>query len=99
MLAFEQHTVLINETGFNDRFSVFGSNPFGWSNLVIFVLIAAVLFSVGQRSVGIGLIAAGSLGLFIGYIIGIAVLSIGICILFIIFGILSEWRNRDREVT
>jgi len=99
MLTLEQHTVLINETGFNDRFSVFGNNPFGWSNLVIFVLIAAVLFSVGQRSVGIGLIAAGSLGLFIGYIIGIAVLSIGICILFIIFGILSEWRNRNREVT
>ena len=77
----------------------YGTNPLGWSNTIAFLLICAGLFAFGEQGVGITLIGTGFMFLFINSIIGIVAIGTLIPILFIVFGIFTEWiRHQNKGV-
>jgi hypothetical protein len=96
-------TTFTNQTFFDDLFDLnYGANPFGWSNIFMFLFLAGCFFSFGQRGSGISLMFTGGLILFINSVIGFnTTLAVaaggGIPILFIIVGIMVLWRNAKRE--
>jgi len=76
----------------------YGTNPLGWSNTIAFILICAGLFAFGEQGVGITLMGTGFMFLFINSIIGIVAIGTLIPILFIVFGIFTEWiRHNNRR--
>jgi hypothetical protein len=75
----------------------YGTNPLGWSNVILFLFLVACYFSFGQQGAGIAVIIAGFLLLFINYIIGFNTILTtaaggGIPLLHILMGILMLWR-------
>jgi len=76
----------------------YGTNPFGWSNFIGFMVVIACMFSFGERGCGIGLIGTGMCLLFINNIIGFTTIAVVVPIVFVILGILVEWSNRQRGV-
>lgn len=77
----------------------YGTSPggFGWSNIFgMFVLIVG-LFAFGQRNSGVALLITGGLLAFINTIIGINLMGATIPALFVVMGVLVQWRNHRKE--
>jgi hypothetical protein len=62
------------------------------------MLLVACLFAFGERGAGISLMGCGMVLLFVNNIIGFTVIAVVVPIVFIILGILVEWRNRQKGV-
>lgn len=96
-------TTFTNQTYFDELFELnYGTNPFGWSNVFMFLFLTGCFFSFGQRGSGISLMFTGGLMLFINNIIGFnTTLAVaaggGIPIFFVIVGIMVLWRNAKKE--
>jgi len=80
----------------------YGGNPFGWSNIFMWVFLTACMFSFGQRGAGVSLTFTGGMFLFINNVIRFnTTLSIAaggfIPIMFIVVGIMVLWRNAKKE--
>jgi len=76
----------------------YGGNPFGWSNIFMWVFLTACMFSFGQRGAGVSLTITGGLFLFINYVVGfnttLATVNGGfVPIMFIVGGVMVIWRN------
>jgi len=91
-------TGLTNNTDFNTNFDILGSNPFGWSSFIGFLVLVAGVFSFGRRNSGISLMVTGGVMLFLEYIIGLTLIGSTLGILFIVIGVLIQWRNQRKEV-
>jgi len=98
-LEFYVQPKITTKTRFNMLFEAnYGTNPFGWSNFIGFMVVIACMFSFGERGCGIGLIGTGMCLLFINNIIGFTTIAVVVPIVFVILGILVEWSNRQRGV-
>jgi len=98
-LEFKAREKITTKTRFNLLFEAnYGTNPFGWSNFIGFMIVIACLFSFGERGSGLSLMGTGFLLLFINNIIGFTVIAVVVPIVFVILGILVEWNNRQKEV-
>ena len=80
----------------------YGGNPFGWSNLFMWLFLTACFFSFGQRGSGIALTVTGGMTIFINSFIGFnTVLSTAaggfLPVLFIAIGIMTMWINAGRD--
>jgi len=77
----------------------YGTSPggFGWSNLFGFFVLVVGVFAFGQRNSGVALLITGGLLAFINVIIGLNLLGGVIPILFIVMGVLIQWRNHRKE--
>jgi hypothetical protein len=82
---------------FEDLFDIFGDNPFGWSSCVGFLVLCAGVFSFGRRNSGVALIVTGGVMLFIEFTVGITMIGLPLGVLFIIVGVLLQWKNTSRE--
>jgi hypothetical protein len=82
---------------FEDLFDIFGDNPFGWSSCVGFLVLCAGVFSFGRRNSGVALVVTGGVMLFIEFTIGITMIGLPLGVLFIIVGVLLQWKNTSRE--
>jgi hypothetical protein len=94
------YSSLTNTTRFDNLFTAnYGTSPggFGWSNILGFFVMVAGLFSFGQRNTGVAMLVTGGILLFINFIIGLNVIGATIPILFIVLGILVQWRNHRKE--
>jgi len=99
VLEFKVREKITTKTRFNLLFEAnYGTNPFGWSNFIGFMIVIACLFSFGERGSGLSLIGTGFVLLFINNIIGFTVIAVVVPIVFIILGMLVEWNNRQKEV-
>jgi len=97
ILEFFVREKITTKTRFNMLFEAnYGTNPFGWSNFIGFMIVLACMFSFGERGSGIGLIGTGMCLLFINNIIGFTAVAVVIPIVFVILGILVEWSTRQR---
>lgn len=76
--------------------SVLRNNPLGWINLIGIIVLLACLFSFGQENAGVSLMVTGGVFLFINVIIGWAIIGVLLCILFMVFGALAQWRTYRR---
>jgi len=91
-------TTLTSKTTFDNLFDInFGYNPFGWSNTFGLFLLIATLFSFGQRNSGISLLLCGFILLGVNSVIGLALITVSIPVIFICLGILVQWTNQRRE--
>lgn len=77
----------------------YGSNPFGWSNTIMWLIMVSCLFSFGRRETYMSTILCGFVFLFINYSIGFYTamsvgVGIGIPLLFIVMGVLMIYRDR-----
>jgi hypothetical protein len=96
------HTTITTMTKFNLLFTInFGFNPFGWSNLVTWLILVGCFFSFERRDSFMAMFLAGFFLLFLNYYIGfntvMAIASGGaIPIMMILFGILMLIRDRYR---
>jgi len=87
----------------DDLFEVlFGNNPFGWHNIIMWVFLCIVLFYADQKDAGMILVLYGGISLFINIGIGISTwftLAAGgaLPILFIVVGILIMWKNSNKK--
>jgi len=80
----------------------YGSNPFGWSNTILFFIALGIYFESDKNNSGLYMILLGFMFLFINFIIGFnttlsAVAGGGIPILHIFAGILLSIRNMRRK--
>jgi len=91
-------TTLTTKTDFDTLFDInFGYNPFGWSNTFGLFVLIATMFSFGQRNSGISLLLCGFILLGINSVIGLALITVSIPVIFICLGILVQWNNQRRE--
>jgi len=79
----------------------YGSNPFGWSNFILWLLTVAIYFEGGQQEIGFYMLVLGFILLFVNYQIGFNdVMSTaaggGIPILHIIIGLGVMWRDSSK---
>jgi len=89
---------LTNTTTFNNFFTnVFGDNSLGWAAIFVQFILLGAVFTFGPRNSGLGSMLAGGLCLFINIVLGITVLGTLIPLLFIIFGIIRQWRMMNKE--
>jgi hypothetical protein len=94
------HTIMINRhfstsmDDLNDMFeSVLGINPFGWVNFLALIVLLACLLAFGEAGAGISLLGAGFVFLFLNILIVGFIASTIIPILFIVLGMLVEWKH------
>jgi len=93
-------TTITNQSRFELLFVLnYGSNPFGWSNTFMWLIMVACLFSFGRRETYMSAILCGFVFLFINYSIGFYTAmsvgtGVGIPILFIVMGVLMLYRDR-----
>ena len=71
--------------------------PLGWSNTIAFFLVCAGLFAFGEQGVGITLVGTGFMFLFINSVIGLVAIGTLIPILFIVFGVFTEWIRHNKR--
>ena len=81
---------------------LFGYNPFGWHNFLMFLFLIAGFFYADQRDAGKILILMGGLMLFLNIWIGfnslIVTLAGGVVpVLFIIAGLMSIWKDSNKK--
>jgi len=82
--------------------SLFGWNPFGWHNFIMWILLIVGFMYIDERDSGVFLIIMGGIILFINFIVGfntaIVYVAGGIIpFLFILFGIISMWNKKGRK--
>lgn len=82
--------------------AVYGYNPFGWTNTIMWIFLLICFFSFGQRGSGVALVFSGGLLLFINNVVGFnttfSIAAGGIIpVLFVIVGIMVVWKHRKRE--
>jgi len=94
------HTITINRHfstsigDLNDMFTnILGSNPFGWVNFFAIFVLLACLLAFGEAGAGISLLGAGFIFLFFNILIVGFIASTTIPILFIVLGMLVEWKH------
>jgi len=98
ILSYIINVTVTNNSEFNVRFNVFGKNPLGWSGFIGIMILIAGMFAFGRRNSGLSLIMSGGIIIFLGAIIGLKILDTTFAILFIVFGVLLQWRNHRLEV-
>lgn len=89
------HMGITTGVKFNLLFNIiFGTSPagIGWTNFLGFIIIISCLFSFGERDCGISCVLCGFILLFVNNVIGLSFMGITIPVLFIIVGVLIEWR-------
>ena len=82
--------------------ALFGGNPFGWHNMLMFLFFAAAMFYADNRDAGKILILVGGMFLFISIVIGfqstVASVAGGIIpMLFIVVGIIKLWIDYNKS--
>jgi len=88
-----------NKTHIDNLFdALFQTNPIGWTNFFMFIVMVACLFSFGQQNAGLALIVSGGMFAFFNVVVGLALASLVIPVLFFIFGILLMWRSHLKGV-
>ena len=93
----------IGHTEVNDLFNLnYGSNPFGWSNTFMWLLMVAIMFMFGEQGAGISLMIFGGLSIFLNTYIGfhsaVATMVGGVIpVLFICVGMMVVIRNLGRD--
>lgn len=93
-------TTITTQSKFNLLFTLnYGYCPFGWSNIIMWLIMVSCLFSFGRRETYMSAILCGFVFLFINYSIGFytamsAGAGVGIPVLFIVMGILMIYRDR-----
>ena len=80
---------------------LFGHNPFGWHNIIMFFIFVAAMFYADNRDIGKVLIFIGGLFLFLSIYVGlqssIATVAGGVLpALFIIVGIIKLWIDSNK---
>jgi len=84
---------------FEQKFEdVFGKNVLTWAGTFGCLILLLVLFSFGQSNAGVSMILAGFIMLGINVAFNLVLLSAGISIIIIIFGILVQWQISKRSV-
>jgi hypothetical protein len=94
------HTIMINRhfstsvDDLNDMFAyILGSNPFGWVNFIAIFIMLACMLTFGEAGAGISLLGTGFVFLFLNILIVGFIASTTIPILFIVLGMLVEWKH------
>ena len=100
------HTVWLNRgnmslssvSDLNNMFDeILGENPFGWVNFFAIFIMLAGLFSFGEVGAGISLLGTGFVLLFMNVLIVGFIVSTMVPILFIVMGLLIEWKQVRRR--
>ena len=81
---------------------LFGTNPFGWHNIIMWLLLVIAFFYADERDSGKILMVAGVIMLFLNIFIGFNSLTQtlaggAIPVLFIVVGLLVIWRDSQRK--
>jgi len=76
--------------------NVFGENILTWAGTFGCLMLMLVLFSFGQQNAGVAMLLAGFLMLSFNVAFGLVLLSSGIAIIIVIFGILVQWQSEKR---
>ena len=76
----------------------YGTNPFGWSNVFMWIILIAGCMTLDQRGAGVTLIIVGFICLFLSYWIGFNTVLSGIAggvipIIFIALGFMVAWSD------
>lgn len=79
--------------------AIYGTNPIGWTNVIMFLILCAGMYYADEEDSGVILILIGGLFIFINSFVGFnTVLSVvfggGIPALFIIVGIVVTWNTK-----
>jgi len=94
----EHRKPVTNESNVENKFvNIFGNNPFGWSSVIGFFVLIACMFSFSKRNIGVGLIITGGVMMFITAVVGVAVMDVTLSIIFIVCGIIAQWRISRME--
>ena len=100
------HTILLNNANLSvtsvseleNKFTeILGSNPFGWVNFFAIFFMLACLFSFGEVGAGISLLGTGFGLLFLNVLIVGFIASTMVPILFIVLGMMVEWKHARRN--
>lgn len=94
---------LTTQTDTDNIFVVYGTNPLGWSNFIMFLFLVAGCVYGDSKDAGMYMVLLGGLFLFINYFIGfnttMGVFAGGIVpMLFIIGGIIIAWNDKRKRV-
>ena len=87
----------------DDTFSaLFGYNPFGWHNFIMWIVLIIGFMYIDERDSGVFVVILGGIILFINAVVGfytnLSYVSGGIVpFLFILFGIISMWNKKGRK--
>ena len=76
--------------------NILGENSIAWSALFGIFVLMACLFAFGQQNAGLGLVLCGMVMLGFNALFGLALLSVSLCIIIVVFGILVQWRMERR---
>ena len=77
--------------------AMYGTNPFGWQNVIGLGIVLVCLFSFGARNSGIGLMLCGGTLLFVNAFIGLTAIAISLSTIYLALGVLMQWHNSRRE--
>jgi len=81
---------------------LFGYNPFGWHNLIMWIILFVGLLSADEKHYGWVLILIGFVTLFLNIVVGFdsllgSIVGGAVPLLFIIVGFLTSWDNRKKK--
>ena len=92
------HHDITSSNWFDSVFTAnYGTNPFGWSNFIGFIVLIIVLMSMGQQHTGLALIICGGFLMFFNNIIGFHFLGVVVPVLFVVLGVLVLWRMSNKS--
>jgi len=77
--------------------TILGDNDLGWINLFSIIILCACLFKFGEDGVGLSLLGTGFTFLFLNALITGFMVSTLLPILWVVLGILVEWRDARRR--
>jgi len=98
--GYNESIIVTNFTTFDDLFKdVWKTNPFGWSNFIVWIILVGIYFSWGERGSGLALLFSGFFLIFINQympIVNVFADSI-IPVLHVVVGFMVLWKDAKKE--